>query len=173
MGKGAGGSKGGAGRISTGMGRSDRRRAKLLQGHFKISGLLMPNKRKPTGLKLVEGTDRKDRAVDEPEYEPTNGAEPPDWLLPGAVAEWNRLTELLESQRVLTDADLTMLGHLCNYHEKVVRTWRQNETPHAAVLTQLRMMYLEFGLTPASRAKVSKTGEGRDANPFGKLGEGA
>ena len=155
-------------RISPKAGRADRRRAKLLQGHFKISGSLMPNKRKPSGLKLVEGTDRKDRAVDEPEYEPTNGAEPPDWLLPGAVAEWNRLTELLESQRVLTDADLTMLGHLCNYHEKVVRTW-----PHAAVLTQLRMMYLEFGLTPASRAKVSKTGEGRDANPFAKLGEGS
>ncbi len=132
----------------------------------------MPNKRKPTKLHLLEGTDRKDRAVDEPDYEPTDGAEPPDWLLgPEAILEWERLTGLLEDQRVLTDPDLTMLGHLCNYHAKVVSTWRMGETPKAATITQLRMMYLEFGLTPASRAKVSKSGEEPDKNAFAKLGE--
>lgn len=131
----------------------------------------MPNKRKPTALKVLEGTNQPVRANPaEPEFEPTEGAVRPDWLNgPEAVKEWDRLAGLLESQRVLTDADLQTLGHLCNLHAKCVEKWRLGAQPTAAELTQLRMMNVEFGLTPASRAKVSSVGEGKSKNKFAGL----
>ena len=131
----------------------------------------MANPRKPTALKVLEGTERKDRMNPaEPRFLPTEEADAPDWLNgPVALAEWYRLRDVLEGQRVLTEADLTALGHLCNLHGKCVEKWRLGSQPTAAELTQLRMFYVEFGLTPASRAKVSSAGEAKGKNAFAEL----
>ena len=131
----------------------------------------MSNPRKPTALKVLEGTDRKDRTNPaEPRFLPAEEADAPDWLNgPEAVTEWYRIRDVLESQRVLTQADLTTLGHLCNLHGKCVEKWRLGSQPTAAELTQLRMFYVEFGLTPASRSKVSSAGPKDEGNPFEEL----
>ena len=132
----------------------------------------MANRRKPTALKVMQGTNQPSRSNPaEPEFEPTDGLEPPEWLRDGeAVAAWREWAGLLESQRVLTEADRRALGMMCNMESAAVQKWNAGAAPSAAELTQLRMMYNEFGLTPASRPKVSSLGKGKSKNAFGKLG---
>lgn len=130
-------------------------------------------KRKPRGLKLLQGTDRKDRDHPEPELPLPSSTEPPDWLAgPDAVAEWNRVVGILAPARVLGAGDMTLLGHMCNMHDSAVRRWRARTPPLATDLTQLRLMCAEFGLTPASRSKAATIGEGSKGNAFEKLKTG-
>lgn len=133
----------------------------------------MPNPRKPTDLKVLQGTDRPDRAnPDEPKYEATSGSAPPDWLDgPEAVKEWGRIVAILEEHRVLTAADLSALGHLCNLHAVCVKKTRLGGGPTAAELTQLRLFYTEFGLTPASRSKVSSVGDSASKSKYAGIGK--
>jgi phage terminase small subunit len=81
---------------------------------------------------------------------------------------WDRIVPLLESQRVLTEVDLDKLAHLANYHGKIRQIWDLGGKPTAPEMTQLRISMTEFGMTPASRAKVTKTGTPEKANPFKK-----
>lgn len=130
----------------------------------------MPNPRKPRALKVLEGTQRKDRDRAEPEFPPVSGAAPPDWLsTTDAVTEWRRLAALLEATRVLTEGDLTALGHLCNLHGACVKLYRAGMQPTAAELTQLRLGLAEFGLTPASRSKAAPAWTAKKSNPFQNL----
>lgn len=130
-------------------------------------------KRKPHALKVLQGTDQPCRRHPEPEIAPPDSTEPPDWLTgPEAVAEWNRLVGLLLPARVLTAGDMTPLGHLCNMHCGAVLRWRLGATPTAADLTQLRLMYAEFGLTPASRSKAATVPKDAKGNAFAKLRSG-
>lgn len=130
----------------------------------------MPQPRKPNRLKLLEGTDRPDRMHDEPELPLADDLAAPDWLNgPDAVALWEKLTDILSAVRVLSQGDLEELGHLCNLHGRCVRLWRAGEAPTAAELTQLRMYFGEFGLSPASRSKAGQIGEAPDDNAFTKL----
>lgn len=130
----------------------------------------MPNPRKPQRLKVLEGTARPDRDYGEPELPEAEDLSAPDWLVgPDAVGEWDRLTAVLGSVRVLSEGDRTALGHLCNLHGRCVRLWRAGEAPTAAELTQLRLYFTEFGLTPASRSKAGQIGEAESANAFNQL----
>ena len=130
----------------------------------------MANPRKSQKLKILGGTDRPDRATDEPEYELTQGAEPPDWLTgPHALEEWRRLVTLLEAQQVLTGADTTMLAHLCNVHGSVTGLWQKGMIPPSTLLTQLRLLYSAFGLTPADRAKVSRSSEDQSDDEYSEF----
>ncbi len=131
----------------------------------------MPRQRKPHGMKVLHGTDRPDRDKAEPEF-PVIECEidPPDWLCgPDAVNEWRRIVALLLPTRVLTDGDVTALGHLCNLHHACVTLYRAKLQPHAATLTQLRLYLAEFGMTPASRSKANPVGGGQKKNPFTDL----
>ena len=131
----------------------------------------MPNKRKPLALKVLHGTARKDRDGDQPEYEVTSEAQPTDPLFtPGAVSAWNQIVPLLESQRVLTQADRQALTDYCNHRGDIYAAWAEGKTPTAAQFTQLRMQQTEFGMTPASRAKVAKGEPDKSANPFAEFG---
>ena len=130
----------------------------------------MANPRKPRALKVLQGTNRPSRDRPEPEFPPADDVQQPDWLSsPDAVAEWKRLVPLLKATRVLTQGDLTTLGHLCNLHGDCVKLYRAGLSPLAAQLTQLRLYLAEFGLTPASRAKAAPAGAGKKANPFKAL----
>ena len=126
----------------------------------------MARPRKPTRLKILAGTDRPHRHFDEPEYVLTSNATPPHRLIgPMAKDEWGRLVPLLESEAILTEADLSMLVVLCNLFGQVMRIWDAGSSPQSAQLTQLRLLYQEFGLTPASRTRVARlpvTSEKRD-----------
>ena len=129
----------------------------------------MPQKRKPKALKLHQGTDRKDRDRPEADYPPVTGTEPPEWLCDvDAVTEWRARIIQLEAAGVVTSADLSMLGVYCNMFARALMKWRAGGEPTAADVTQLRMMAVEFGFTPASRSKAGKAGPGEEANAFSK-----
>ena len=127
-------------------------------------------KRKPRGLKMLQGTDRPDRDYGEVELPAPNSTEPPDWLTsPEAVDEWRRIVAVLLPGHVLSQGDMTPLGHLCNMHAAVVAQWGTGAPPAPPVLGQLRLMYGEFGLTPASRTKAATVPEDAKGNAFAKL----
>lgn len=69
--------------------------------------------RKPTALKKLAGTHRKDRA---PKHEPKprGGVRPPKGLSVAATAEWNRLAPELERLGLLTVADRAMFAIYCD-----------------------------------------------------------
>ena len=91
-------------------------------------------KPKPTALKLLEGNPGK-RPINEHEPVPPKGTvKCPTWLEPEAKKEWKRLAPSLEAMGVLTQADLTSMQSFCS----------------------------EFGLTPATRARIIANGGGKD-----------
>jgi len=133
----------------------------------------MANPRKPNSLKVVAGTARKDRAVDEVEL-PLLDKTPahPDWLTNShAVKEWKRLALILINNGLLTEADLSYLGHLCNLHGNLVQLSAAGVPATASLIGALRNMYNDFGVSPVARGKVSPVVGGKNKdNPFAKNG---
>lgn len=118
----------------------------------------MSNPKKPAGLKVISGTDRKDRAhTPVVEFVPLVECPPhPDWLPNGhAIKEWNRLAPILTVNKLLTDADLGALGQLCALHGKIVQLYAAGEAPGASLVATLRTLLNDFGLSPVARGKVS------------------
>ena len=133
-------------------------------------------KPKPTALKELEGNRGKGRR-------PSNKKEPkpekaclqcPDWLLPEAQEEWNRLAPALDAMGVLTEADIRAFEGYCQAYAR----WREAEdfiTQHGSIfqtksgyvqqvpqvsiaMQNLKIMQSfcsEFGLTPASRSRIA------------------
>jgi len=148
----------------------------------------MANPRKPTDLKLVAGTTRKDRS---------NPTEPkPDKVAPVCPAHmsdeckvyWGRVCVELEMMGVLTRADGIALEQLVYLYQESVtlkgilakegRTYQVKATngevvwkKHPAadmlkdILVELRHSRSEFGLSPASRTKVHTVPTGGNKNP--------
>lgn len=79
--------------------------------------------RKPTALKILEGTDRPDRSnPNEPQPELiVDPPKPPDDLDSYAKAKWDELAPRLMRQRLLTEADLEMLALTCSAYSM----WRR------------------------------------------------
>jgi P27 family predicted phage terminase small subunit len=143
----------------------------------------------PTALKLIKGTNRKDRTLNEPQ--PTKLAEMPDAPLffdPVARDEWNRLGPELLQLGLFTVADLaTFTAYCLTYSRLINATVSLNEAgemfhehtnkvgatnyvsrPELAVIQRetmiLKALCTEFGLTPSAR--------GRMEIPIGPLGGG-
>jgi hypothetical protein len=129
--------------------------------------------KKPTPLKAVAGTGRKDRepanVVELPllDYVP----EPPDWL-PNAHAtkEFNRLAKILHANKLLTEAGLSALGMLCALHGKIVQLYAAGESPTGHLMAQYRNLTNDFGLTPVAQGKVKASGAEPASNPFKRNG---
>ena len=98
---------------------------------------------------------------------------PPEWVAghQHAVIEWNRLVPILQAQLVLTEIDITMLGHLVLIHHKLIETYQDSGLPPASYLTALRVYYSEFGMTPASRSRVVTASDGKSQNSFNTNGK--
>lgn len=127
-------------------------------------------------MKVLNGTARRDRMREEPDFPVVEGyPDPPDWLMdPEAVAEWERKVRMLSDAGVLTEASLSTLAQYCNMHADAVKRWRLGDKPTAADLTQLRLMATEFGFTPASRSKAGGDRKSKgEGNPFGSLSKRA
>jgi len=146
---------------------------------------------RPTSLKVLEGTTRKDRANPaEPKPPPARTKEaPPRWLRASSRPWWNRIRPLLVQMQVMTGADPVALGLLCDAladymaaRQVVERKGRTFETQGDAGLMvrrrpevdiaadawrRAKLMLTEFGLTPAARAKVSAA----DVGPVDPLEE--
>src|SRR5437667_3888675 len=82
------------------------------------------SKRKPTALKVLHGTFRKDRAVQN-ELAPTPGAPtPPSWFDKLAKAEWLRIVPELAASGVLSMVDGAALEGYCSNYSLAVRYQR-------------------------------------------------
>jgi len=133
----------------------------------------MSRARKPHNLKVIDGTDRKDRLVPDAVELPLVDAAPlpPEWL-PNVHAqkEWERLTSLLLANRLLTEVALGPLGVLCALHGQIVQQYSAGVAPTGHMLAQYRNMVNDFGMTPVAQGKVRPLGEERKANKFARNG---
>lgn len=134
----------------------------------------------PTAIKLLEGDRGKGRRPINPN-EPKPGKANlacPDWLLPEAKEEWERLAPALDAMGVITEADLSAFEGYCQSYAR----WREAEdflTQHGTIfktpsgyvqqvpqvsiaMQNLKIMQsfcTEFGLTPASRSRIAVNAE--------------
>lgn len=75
---------------------------------------------KPTKLKLVEGTARKDRVNDEEPEPPAGDVVAPNWLRGRARRLWKQIAPVLEEMHILTTADPHALALLCDAYAEYV-----------------------------------------------------
>jgi P27 family predicted phage terminase small subunit len=143
---------------------------------------------KPTAAKLLTGTFRKDRAIpNEPQPEVVAPSCPPH-LSGLAKKEWKRLVPELLALGLLTKIDRAALAAYCQCwarwveaEEKLkvegltIKTPSGFEQPSAwltianKALALLRAYAAEFGLSPATRARVSAAEPPKRDNPFNAL----
>ncbi len=137
-------------------------------------------RKKPTNIKVLHGTFRKDRNVtSEIQARPVKKIPPaPSWLDEAGRKEWKRVAKELHSMGLLTILDFTALEAYCvaysrwQHAEKEidingfsyeytnregVQMMRKNPAVGIATesMKQMRMWLAEFGMTPSSRSKVS------------------
>ena len=129
--------------------------------------------KKPASLKMISGTERKDRQVDAVEMPVLSEVPPaPDWLPNShAVNEWNRLAVILTANKLLTEGGLSSLGMMCALHGKIVQLYAAGEAPTASMAGTLRNLANDFGLTPVAQGKVKTIGSEDKKNPFANNGK--
>ena len=142
---------------------------------------------KPTALKVLEGNPGKRKIKDTGEPMPNVLdviPDPPEWLMPDAVDEWNKLAPSLMALGLLTDVDLSAFATLCQnwgyllaLDKKILEgglgPTKIYDAPSGDIkvhpLLKLRAQYYEtwrkglgdFGLTPASRAHLFLPPDGK------------
>lgn len=149
-------------------------------------------KPKPTALKELEGNPGK-RKLNRSEPKPAKGIPPcPDWLLPEAKKEWDRLAENLGQLGVLTNVDMAAFAAYCQSYAR----WKeaqehidrdgstfetdkgyQQQTPWVGIANTNQKLMLqaasEFGLTPSSRSRIVVDSGGSDEDEMEELLSGA
>lgn len=118
------------------------------------------NPRKPSALKVVQGTYRKDRAnPNEPQVTPLSEIpEPPAFMALHGIARraWRDLARRTIALGVLSEADLPALASLCrdfaDWQEarRDGQAWRRADSAKRRYDAGLRA----FGLTPSDRGRV-------------------
>ncbi|MBR8311526.1 P27 family phage terminase small subunit [Burkholderia cenocepacia] len=117
----------------------------------------MQNAKKPipTQLKLLAGNPGK-RPLNTNEPQPETGIGPcPEWFLPEAEQEWNRIVPELERLGMLTKIDIAILEAHCVCYAEMVVTAKSHKPVKAALIGQLRILAAELGLSPSSRSRIS------------------
>ncbi len=130
-------------------------------------------KPKPTALKMLEGTYRKDRASGkEPEPGPLTG-NPPAHLNKEAKKHWKETFKLLAGVGVLTEMDADTLSLYCESKARWVYAKKKLEKDGLVITTQsgfpvqspwlqicnkshenMLKLAIEFGMTPSSRTRI-------------------
>ena len=128
----------------------------------------------PTSLKLLKGNPGK-RPLNLHEPRPrVRLPQAPSHLGPEAKKEWRRLGRLLVSMGVMTEADAGALALLCTSWARWIEAEEQLrrygivikspsgypiQSPYLSIarqaMAEVRSLLSEFGLTPASRSRVS------------------
>jgi phage terminase small subunit len=130
--------------------------------------------RKPTAdhLKLLAGTDRPDRKVDAPEFDVVTEFPPPPTTLDVYGSEmWNNLGPQLVAARVLQTVDLFSMEQLCYAWQRFKRNAVAGNDMTAAENTALKSLFSEFGMTPASRRKITASEKEKTGNKFANNGK--
>jgi P27 family predicted phage terminase small subunit len=128
---------------------------------------------KPSKLKKLQGTHRKDRAAPR-ELDAKPGVPTmPAWLNAEARAEWKRIVPQLDALKILSDIDGAMLADYCTAHALAVNATKKYQREgltvkvngqlqkHPAVKiaqearSQAARLAAEFGLSPSSRTRIS------------------
>jgi len=134
----------------------------------------MARGRKPTApnLKVLAGTSRPDREVpDAPEYDLIDDfPDAPQHLNPDGAEMWDRLGPQLVSARVLQVVDLFSLEQLCFAWQRFRQKAKCGMELTASEDTALKGLFSEFGMTPASRRKVTSGDVKPKGNAFSKNG---
>lgn len=131
-------------------------------------------KPKPTELKRLEGNPGK-RRLNENEPQPAVGCDAPEWLTPGAAAEWGRVYPELIRLGLLTIVDRAAFAAYClavDVMERATRAMAPTEENPLPELTEkltratgaealrreamktIKSFATEFGFTPASRSRI-------------------
>lgn len=130
-------------------------------------------KPKPIAVKKLEGNPGK-RKLNTKEPVPAKGMlDCPEWLLPEAKKEWERLADLMNQMGVLTEVDMVAFAAYCQSYAR----WKeaqehidsegstfetdkgyQQQTPWVGIANTNQKLMLqaasEFGLTPSSRSRI-------------------
>lgn len=122
----------------------------------------------PANLKVLQGTDRKDRAApDEPEFDLVEDfPEPPQHLNTDGVEMWWGIGRQLVAARVLQVVDLYALEHLCATWQMIRKKIKAEMEVTASENNALKALFSEFGMTPASRRKVGASDPKQKGNGF-------
>ena len=146
----------------------------------------MRGRRVPTAIKKLEGEPNKARMR---EHEPDPAREyrdPPDDMMPLAVAKWEELGPKLYKLGLLTEIDYDAFRSLCmmfaKYREAedaatlgVVTTKsgyiQQNPMINVAIkyFEKYHRLMVDFGMTPAARSKIDATPGGGESTPIEEL----
>ena len=130
-------------------------------------------KPKPTAVKKLEGNPGK-RKLNTKELVPAKGMPAcPDWLMPEAKKEWERLAEPMNQMGVLTEVDMAAFAAYCQSYARWKETQEhinsegssfetdkgyQQQTPWVGTANTNQKLMLqaasEFGLTPSSRSRI-------------------
>lgn len=150
--------------------------------------------RLPAAVKRARGTLKKSREAATGVSIPGDGqvnTAAPSWLTKGAKVEWNRVVPLLDQAKLLSEADRTALAMYCTAVNRAQKAESQIEKdgmtvtnpttmalhahPLLTVAKEARAQALrygcEFGLTPASRGKMSAPAatDPGDSDPLGEF----
>lgn len=151
----------------------------------------MGNAKKPTALKVLTGTARKSRSNPTEPKAIAGGLVAPDYLTELQAEEFRRIGVMvgeimLVAGRADSDAlaqlvialeaiavDNALIADIGPYYKKDDGTPMAHPATRRIAQNQQRLQALmgEFGLTPASRSKVSAMGKA-DENPFASIGNG-
>lgn len=145
---------------------------------------------KPTKMKLIQGTYRPDRSVKNELSPPADVPKCPTFIKGEARREWKRIVPELAALGILSRIDRAALAAYCTAWETVVESHqdieeqgrtilndkgRMVQNPNVAIraraMDMLRMYMSEFGMTPASRARISVPERTDRSNPFNFLQE--
>lgn len=126
--------------------------------------------RKPTAphLKVLAGTSRPDRETpDAPEFDLIEDfPEAPQHLNPDGAQMWANLGRQLVQARVLQVVDMYSLEQLCFAWQRFRQKAKAGMELTASEDQSLKALFSEFGMTPASRRKVSSGSEKPKGNAF-------
>lgn len=135
----------------------------------------MARGRKPVApaLKVLRGTNQpcRDRP-DAPEFDLVEKfPDPPQHLNVDGADMWYDLGRQLVNAKVLQTTDLYSLEQLCFTWQQFRKRAKADMESTAAETTALKALFSEFGLNPASRAKLKAGGDGPKDNKFSGNGK--
>ena len=144
-------------------------------------------KPQPTELKIIRGNPGK-RPLNNDEPKPKkNIPDPPEHIQGDAKKEWDRITQELYKVGLITDVDCVAMAAYCQCYQRwiqaeegitksglMVKTTNGNiiQSPLVGIANKSMLMMhkflVEFGMTPSSRTRIGKSGDGQKENSFTK-----
>lgn len=150
----------------------------------------MPASRKPTALKVLQGTNRKDRANPNEPIASYQLPTPPSYLSEVQVEKFSEYLAIIERMKIASADDVNALAQMavvtCELEDDTVLLAELGSAfyipnPSSGVVCthpaanrlaknrqRVQAFWNEFGLTPAARSKVSAV-EPQAVNPFAQF----